>query len=408
MPRLTSSFPRYRLHKASGQAVVRLNGNEVYLGVHGTRTSKREYDRLIAEWLAGGRRLPSPQSEIGDLTIVEVLARFFRHAKVHYRKNGQVTHEVDNIKFASVPLKRLYGHTRLSDFGPIALKAVQKQMIDDGLCRTQVNSRIGRIKRIFRWAVSEQLCPPSVIQGLETVAGLQRGRTEARESKPVMSAPDNLLDEIARFLPSVVADMARFQRLAGCRPGEVCNLRPCDVDRSASVWKFRPASHKTEHHGQERVIFIGPRAQAILLPYLLRADDAFCFTPADSERRRKQQLRDNRKTKVQPSQIDRRKAAPLRRPTGQYSKDSYARALRRACDAAYPVPDGVDHAAARDWRDSHRWAPNQLRHAAATEIRKTFGLEAAQVVLGHSKADVTQIYAERNSALACQVMERIG
>ena len=54
------------------------------------------------------------------------------------------------------------------------------------------------------------------------------------------------------------------------------------------------------------------------------------------------------------------------------------------------------------------WHPNQLRHSKATEIRRQFGLEAAQVVLGHAKADVTQVYAERDSALAVEVMRRIG
>ena len=42
------------------------------------------------------------------------------------------------------------------------------------------------------------------------------------------------------------------------------------------------------------------------------------------------------------------------------------------------------------------WAPNRLRHTRATEVRKQFGLEAAQVILGHAKADVTQVYAERD------------
>jgi hypothetical protein len=45
MPRLTSSNPSYRRHKASGQAVVTLGGQDVYLGPHGTAASKREYVR---------------------------------------------------------------------------------------------------------------------------------------------------------------------------------------------------------------------------------------------------------------------------------------------------------------------------------------------------------------------------
>jgi len=37
-----------------------------------------------------------------------------------------------------------------------------------------------------------------------------------------------------------------------------------DLDRSSEVWCCRPATHKTEHHGRERVVFIGPKGQAVL------------------------------------------------------------------------------------------------------------------------------------------------
>ena len=48
--------PGYRLHKASGQAIVALGGRQIYLGPFGSQVSKDEYDRIIAEWLANGRR----------------------------------------------------------------------------------------------------------------------------------------------------------------------------------------------------------------------------------------------------------------------------------------------------------------------------------------------------------------
>ena len=63
---------------------------------------------------------------------------------------------------------------------------------------------------------------------------------------------------------------------------------------------------------------------------------------------------------------------------------------------------------AAEWRAKNCWSPNQLRHAAGTEIRRRFGLEAAQVILGHAKADVTQVYAERDMATAAEVMRKIG
>ena len=54
--------PSYRLHKPSGRAVVTLGGRDHYLGRYGSAASKREYERLVAEWLANHRSLPSAAS----------------------------------------------------------------------------------------------------------------------------------------------------------------------------------------------------------------------------------------------------------------------------------------------------------------------------------------------------------
>ena len=82
----------------------------------------------------------------------------------------------------------------------------------------------------------------------------------------------------------------------------------------------------------------------------------------------------------------------LGQPGEHYSVDSYRQAIHRACDKA-----GVE-----------RWSPNQLRHTVGTDIRQKYGLEAAQVTLGHSQADVTQLYAERDADLAREVARKIG
>jgi site-specific recombinase XerC len=63
---------------------------------------------------------------------------------------------------------------------------------------------------------------------------------------------------------------------------------------------------------------------------------------------------------------------------------------------------------AAEWRNEHAWNPHQLRHTRATAIRKEFGIEAAQVVLGHADCKVTQVYAERDFELAARVMKEIG
>lgn len=71
------------------------------------------------------------------------------------------------------------------------------------------------------------------------------------------------------------------------------------------------------------------------------------------------------------------------------------------------LPGGTGRRSQR-WQKEHRRHPNQLRHTFATRVRKQDGLEAARVLLGHSRADVTQIYAERNEELAVAVASKIG
>jgi hypothetical protein len=56
MPRLTSQNPSYRKHEASGQAIVTVDGHDIYLGPYGSKASRDESDRVIGEWLIRGDR----------------------------------------------------------------------------------------------------------------------------------------------------------------------------------------------------------------------------------------------------------------------------------------------------------------------------------------------------------------
>lgn len=392
MPRLTESLPRYRKHKASGQAVVTLNGRDHYLGPHGSRVSRTQYDRLVGEWLANGRR--PMVADAAGITVVELLARYWHYAKEHYVKGGEPTGEQAAIRAAMRPLKELYGKEPAAEFGPLSLEAVRRRMIDMGWARGNINRSVNRVRRIFRWGVSKQLIPSEVVQALATVDGLRKGRADVRETAPIMPVEGDAVDATIEHLPDVVSDMVTLQRLTGMRPAEVCIIRPCDIDRSAEVWTYRPDSHKTEHHSRDRVVFIGPKAQAILLKYLARAAESSCFQPADSEAKR---LASRHAARVTPANAGNKPGSnrvrrPRRRPGDAYTVDSYRRAIHRACDRA-KIP---------------RWSPNRLRHAAATAVRSRFGLEAAQIVLGHSSANITQVYAERDNAKGREVAKLIG
>ncbi|MAT69910.1 MAG: integrase [Planctomycetaceae bacterium] len=392
MPRISGhSVPKYRKHRASGQAVVTINGHDHYLGPHGTKASRIEYDRLITEWLASGRSA-SYGTPAAVVTVVELANDYVKFAKRHY--GDAFNSEWRRVKFIIRPLVDLYGRTAAADFGVLQLKSLREKFIATGRSRGTINSDVRRIVRFFRWAAAEGRVPPSVPQALAMVPGLRKGKSDARETAPVLPVDDATIDATLPHLPEVVADMVRFQRATGCRPAEVCNLRPCDVDLSSEVWLYQPPNHKTAHHGKERTIFIGPKGQAVLLKYLARDPEAHCFQPRDSEAKRLAAQHAARKTPLscgnRPGTNKARK--PKKRPGDKYDTQSYGAAVRRGAEKA-----GVE-----------KWSPNRLRHAAATEIRREFGLEAAQVVLGHAKADVTQVYAERDLAKGYEVAKRIG
>ena len=258
--------PSYRLHKPTNQAVVTIDGRDLYLGAYESIKSRAEYDRLIAEWLTKGRRLPNNGTD--GLSINEMLVAYLDFASAYYRKGGEPTRELDNIKHALRPLRKLYGMSPADRFGPLALKAVRSSMVESGLCRNEVNKRVGKIVRAFAWATSEELVPPSVHQGLRSVSGLRRGRADVRESEPVRPVAEAAVEAIQPHVARQIWAMVQLQWHSGMRPGEVVTMRTADLDTSATVWSYKPASHKTEHHGRERIILLGPKAQAILQPWL--------------------------------------------------------------------------------------------------------------------------------------------
>lgn len=139
---------------------------------------------------------------------------------------------------------------------------------------------------------------------------------------------------IQHVLPPVAA-MIRLQRLTGMRPGEVVIMRPCDIDRSAQTWVYRPGSHKTEHHGRARTIPLGPKARRILEPLIGGDAQAYLFNPANALDALRAERRQTRKTKLTPSQSARRAKAKPRKTAGRrYTTASYGHAIAVACRKA--------------------------------------------------------------------------
>ena len=381
--------PSYCRHKASGQAYVTLDGREHYLGVYGTPESRERYARLIAEHTAGDSSLAMPAPASSSLSISELaLVYWERHVlKVHVSE-GKPTDRQYHIRLSLRPLKELYGSAPVSDFGPRALKCVREKMIADAVekrgavNRRYVNDHVGIIKRMFRWGVAEELVPVHVFQSLEAVENLRKGwDSRVRERERIKPVPDEHVTAILPHVVPQVAAMIQVQRVTGMRPDEVTIMRPGDIDRREEVWLYVPRAHKLEHLEIDRVVPLGPRSQDVLQSWLDRPDDSFLFSP-------KEVVTETRLKRGQKPPRNYRSRAPRE----HYDDESYCQAVTRACRKA-----GVP-----------KWTPGQLRHNAATEIRHTYGIEAARLILGHQSVSTTEIYAEKNLREAMKIMATIG
>ena len=352
-------IPSYRHHKHSGQAVVVIDGKWNYLGPYDSEESRKEYDRLIAEYQ---RRQHSAQTHAKYAkTCDELCTDFLAHAQEHYQKNGRRTDEYHAFKSVIRYVSLLFGYTPACEFGPKCLKACREAMVEGRfsrkpLSRKYVNKSCNRIRHIFKWGVEEEIVPSEVLVGLRAVTGLQRGRTKAVERERVRPVEASVIDATIKQLRPMVADMVRIQLLTGMRPGELCQMQSSDIDRTMSDWRYTPSDHKMIHKDCVRLVAIGPKAQEILDKYL---SEEPCFVGKRGSRMTTAAFRD---------------------------------AIHRACDKAKVA----------------RWNPNQLRHNAATKITSEYDLETARAVLSHSDTKTTEIYAERDYEIAKEVALAVG
>src|SRR5260370_4959178 len=272
-----SKPPSYRLHKPSGKAVVTLpdgrgGRKDVYLGVHGTPESRQQYQEKVIEWECLSRPLfpPPAQAKTPDLTVNELLLAYFeQHVKTYHLKDDRPTSEQHCIRAALRFLKEMHGHRRAVDVDSLALEAVRDAMILPyartvmkadpatgnpvavkkncrGLSRDTINKNLSRLKAVFKWGARRKLIPAPVYNELTCVPHLSAGRTAARENEPVLPVPDHVVEATLPHLPQVLADMIRVQRLTGCRPGEVVQLRASYLARTGPICAVRPPSHNDQ------------------------------------------------------------------------------------------------------------------------------------------------------------------
>jgi integrase len=357
MPRLTKNkIPMLRTH-ASGQYVVRLSGFDHYLG-HDLKAAKQKYGELIGQWEAKGRTTVYESSDTKS-TIEWTVKQYLDYCSIYYVKRGKPTSQVKNIKAALEDLVELFGSLPMDQFQPKSLLMLIEKWINDGLVRRSVNDR-HRITTVFlRWAGVRGYCQVDAWMKSKIVDTQRIGRSKAPDRPERKPPPSEDIQTVREYTCERVKDMIDLQIMTGMRSCEICAMRPQDIDRSNEIWVYvvPPEFNKTSHRNKIRKVALGEKAKAIISKYLpMRLDSQEIF-------------QNQYRTK--------------------YTPENYRGVIRFACQKnKIPI-----------------WSPHALRHLAATEIRRKYGVDAARAVLGHSDVTTTLNYAkpEPDLDLACKV-----
>lgn len=300
------------------------------------------------------------KTEPAGATVDDICSAYVRHCTEYYRTGN----EAQTCAGALRIFRELHGSRPVGELTHLDMVRLRDAMLRSGrFCRSTINKYMAIItNRMMPWACDMGLLRPAVKVELSGVQPLKRGRSEARETRPVRSVSDADMEKtLAAMMPNT-ADMVRVHRLTGMRPEEICVLRWRDIDTNCTPWRYTPSKNKNAWRNQPRVVCIGPKARAILERH--RATE-YPFSPVAAVY---EWIMAKRAAATSPSRIDRHDPHAQRVPREHWETCSYTRTIDYACKRA-----GVPH-----------WTANQLRHALATQVRREYGLAAAAAVLGHS------------------------
>lgn len=231
----------------------------------------RDKDAAWAKWHELQTQ-PAAIAEPGKcLTIADLADAYRLYAELYYRKDGRPTSEAWIVGDALRRFCAICGTLPIHRLSPVHVERFQEVLVDDGLARGTVNGYCRRIRRMVRWAVAKRHLPGTILEEVKAVEPVKKGRAlglRAREHDPIGPVPQAHIHAIQPHVSAVAWGLIQFQLLTGARPGEALALRACDLNTQGEIWEYRPASHKTEHHGKQLVIAIGRRAQALLREFL--------------------------------------------------------------------------------------------------------------------------------------------
>jgi integrase len=317
---------------------------------------------------AAGRLLDASPSPPRQLTVAAAAELYAHHADTYYTgHDGRPTREPAKCRAALAHLAAVAGSVPVGRLTRRHVEDTRARMVELGWNRRTINQAVARIKRAVGWLADEGHVPDTVAASVSRLKHLKRFRGGVPEPEPVEPVGWETVEATLPKLREPWRSLVLLQWWSGLRPGEACGLWVGAVETTGdpatpAVLDFG-RRHKTGWHGHTKRVPLGPRAWEVLAPWVDGAREA-----------------------------GRDAVFVCRGEVKAPRETSYAKAVQTACGRAGVGP----------------WAPNQIRHAYATRVRAAFGLDAAQVALGHAGADVTQVYAERDQAAAAKVAAALG
>lgn len=249
---------------------VRINGRDYTLGATGSAESRREYLRLVQAAQSG---TPAPP-KLAPFTVNDLAAWWAEYAA---RAFGPASDEPRHGARVLEVACQAIGGCLAAEMSPKRLRTVQSLMLSKW-SRSNTNRQIVRLKTVIKRACDDEIIPPEVYQRIACVGAVRKGSPGAREGSKRAAATREALDRVIPEVPAEVGAMLELMWWTGARPGEVRILRTGDLERSNTPWIFRPESHKKAWRGNDRVIPLGPKAMAVLEPWIRPFEPgAYCF-----------------------------------------------------------------------------------------------------------------------------------
>lgn len=412
-------LPKYLWHKPSNRGLVRFpplwGKTPVYLaGRYNSPESLADYAAKCAEITkylaqqAAERLYETPKKKNATVQIVaDLMADYLDYAEGYFFNKPEEFKEVKRALKFMVPFEEYF----IEDFGPLALDQVRNAMILKKQARSTINKRINKIIKMYRWGVSREMFPVSILNSLSTLQPIGSNQPLVKEAKKVDPVEWNEVKKLLPYLSNTVKAMIEIHFLAGMRSDEVCRMSNENIEKpkGKNVWLYKLEKHKTDRFAGEKIICLGPKAIEILKPFIKLHPTGYLFRPEDTlDQKKLRRLNGSKKKRP------RDKLRKPRRVNDRYSSGTYAGAIKNAfrmlaSDSGYQAAKGrmkMNRTHAKN-AGLHYWHLHQLRHSRATITNNDLGTEASSAQLGHS-IKVNAVYSERNLRLAMEVAEKTG